>query len=464
VTVAATPLTLIRMDPKPPRPSRITPPEEPLGPLRLIREVVANPMQVWPARIYREPLVRWRALGQEMVFVVSPDLIQDVLMREADAFDKGEIMMRALKPALGEAILTADGERWRWQRRAASPIFRQEVIDGFLPIMARAAGRAVARWLAAPARELDISHEMMRVTFEVILETMLPGQAKMDVARMERAITHYLESIGWVTALALMRAPQWMPYPGYLRARRALAFLRRSLAEVVSACRAREGGKDLAALLGQATDPQSGQRMSGADLADNLLTFITAGHETTAVALAWTFYLLSLDRGVEERVAAEVASVVKGDELRPEHVEALVETRQAFLEAMRLYPPVPVLARSPTRDMRLAGEAIPRGLPVYVPIYALHRHTTLWEDPDAFDPARFDRDAVKGRHRFAYIPFGAGPRICIGMSFAQTEAIAILATIIRSARLRLAPGYAPRLRMRATLRPAGGMPMLVEPR
>ncbi len=447
-------------------PSRITPPEEPLPPWRLIRTVIENPMQVWPASIYRQPLVRWHAFRQEMVFVISPDLIQDILVREADAFDKGEIMMRALRPALGEAILTADGERWRWQRRAAAPIFRQEVVDAFLPIMARAAQRTTARWLSgARDGELDISHEMMRTTFEVILETMLSGEVRMDAARMELAIKHYLESIGWVTALSLLHAPQWMPYPGYLRARRARAYLKLSLSEVVLACRRRHGrGSDLAALLASAADPDTGQSMNDRDLADNLLTFITAGHETTAVALAWTLYLLSLDPRVEERVVAEIASVVQRDDLQPQHIAALVYTKQVFLEAMRLYPPVPALARRPTRDIQLGAEVIPRGMPVYVPIYALHRHLALWEDPDAFDPGRFHRDALQKRHRYAYMPFGAGPRICIGMSFAQTEAIAILATILRSVRLRLAPGYVPQLRMRATLRPAAGMRMFVEPR
>ena len=303
------------------RPSHITPSDEPLGLFQLVRTVVKNPMQIWPAAIYREPLVRWRALRQDMVFVTSPDLIREVLVEQADAFDKGELMRRALKPAIGEAILTANGAHWRWQRRAAAPIFRQEVVLGFVPIMVEAAERTGERWLSsAPGSEFNVSHEMMRTTFDVVLGTMLSGRAKMDVVRIENAITHYLESIGWVTALALFRAPRWMPYPGCLRARRARNYLKAVLAQAVVDCRRQGGGtNDLVARLMAASDPETGQSMSDRDLADNLLTFITAGHETTAVALAWTFYLLSLDPAAEERVVREIATVPGGARWRRAH-------------------------------------------------------------------------------------------------------------------------------------------------
>jgi cytochrome P450 len=204
--------------------------------------------------------------------------------------------------------------------------------------------------------------------------------------------------------------------------------------------------------------------MNVEELVDNLLTFITAGHETTAVALTWTFYLLSLHPSVEQRVVEEIERVTNGETINAAHVEALAYTRQVVLEAMRLYPPVPVVPRTPVREVTIGGEAIPPGVPVYIPIYAVHRHAALWEDVDRFDPERFRPEAVKGRDRYAYLPFGAGPRICIGMTFAMSEAVAILATLVRSVRLKVRAGHVPEFKMRATLRPAAGMPMTVAPR
>jgi cytochrome P450 len=286
----------------------------------------------------------------------------------------------------------------------------------------------------------------------------------LDVDRIEREIAEYLGSTGWAIALALLRAPGWTPHPGRARAARARDYLRGELLRLVAEHR-RGGGRgraareDLADLLLQATDPETGRSMGDQDVADNLLTFITAGHETTALALTWTFYLLALHP--EAGVVAEVARVTGGAPLGPEHVGALAYTRQVLQEAMRLYPPAPLIARSAARDLRLGGIAVARGTPVYVPVYAVHRHRTLWPDPDRFDPRRFRPEAVEARHRYAYLPFGAGPRICIGMAFALAEAAAVLATLLRSVRLALPPGgHAPGLRLRITLRPAAGMPML----
>src|SRR4051812_41259108 len=181
-------------------------------------------------------------------------------------------------------------------------------------------------------------------------------------------------------------------------------------------------------------------------------------------ALTWPFYLLSLHPGIEERVVQEIGAVTKGGTLREEHVEALSYTRQVVLEAMRLYPPAPVVARTATRDVSLGAEMIRAGSPTYIPIYAVQRHRRLWDEPDTFDPDRFAPEAVKARHRYAYLPFGAGPRICIGMSFALSEAVVILATLLRGVRLSLRPSFVPELKQRVTLRPAAGMPMRIQAR
>jgi cytochrome P450 len=443
-------------------PARVRPPDGRLSTLGVVRRLLRNSIELWAPETYERPLLRQRRFGRDILVVMDPDLIQQILVDQADAFVKAETMRRALSPALGEGILTADGARWRWQRRAAAPIFRRARIESFLPAMIAAAERTRARWLAAAGRELDIAQEMMRTTFDIIVETMLSGRGSIDVDRVERGVTDHLSSTGWMILLALLRAPDWMPYPGRRRTERARGYLRGELLRL--AAERRQGGEprnDLLTLLLETSDPETGQAMTDRELADNLLTFIAAGHETTALALTWTFYLLSLDPPVEARVLDEIAAVTGGMPLKPAHVEALGYTRQVVHEAMRLYPPAGIVVRQAARDVRIGGEEIVRGTLVNVPIYAVHRHRALWHDPDTFDPERFASDTAKARHRYAYLPFGAGPRICIGMTFALAEAVAILATLLPAIRLTLRAGYTPEPRLRVTLRPAAGMPMRV---
>jgi cytochrome P450 len=263
----------------------------------------------------------------------------------------------------------------------------------------------------------------------------------------------------------LIRAPGWFPFPGKKRAEAAKDYLRAELIRLVAE-RRRSGERrnDLVRLLLEAVDPETGQTMSDRGLADNLLTFTTAGHETTALALTWTFYLLSLHPEIEKRLVREIENVTGGSALREEHIDKLTYARQVIQEAMRLYPPAPLVVRAPSRDVHFGDLTITKGTPTYIPIYAVHRHRTLWTDPDSFDPDRFTEIASASRHRYAYLPFGAGPRICIGMSFALVEAVVILATLVSATRLSLKPGYEPSLRMRITLRPKRGMPMTVKRR
>jgi cytochrome P450 len=446
-------------------PARANPAPAPLTSLRLVQAVIRNPLEAWPRAVYVDPIYRPRQFGREIVYVSDPELIRQVLVEQADAFVKAESMRRALRPALGDAILTADGASWRWQRRAAAPIFRHERIVGFVPAMLRAAGRTRERWIGAQGTELDVAREMMRTTFDIIVETMLSGRGGIDVDRVERGITDYLESTSWVIALTLVRAPAWLPYPGRRRAEAARDELRAELLRLVQdRRRAGERREDLITLLLEARDPETGQTMDDRDIADNLLTFITAGHETTALALTWAFYLLSLHPEAEARTLREIEAVTDGGPLEAAHLDRLVYTRQVLQESMRLYPPAPVVVRAAKRDVRIGEALVQKGSPVYVPVYAVHRHEALWDGPDRFDPDRFAPERVKSRHRYAYLPFGAGPRVCIGMSFAMLEAVAIFATLLPALRLRLRPGYVPELKLRITLRPAGGMPMRVAPR
>jgi cytochrome P450 len=216
---------------------------------------------------------------------------------------------------------------------------------------------------------------------------------------------------------------------------------------------------DLVDLLMAAEDPETGRRMTDELLRDNILTFIGAGHETTALALTWSLYLLGAHPPTAARVRAEIAKVAGDETITVEHVERLTFTRQVVQEAMRLYPSLPIMTRMAGEDVEAGGLKIRKGTFVFIAIYALHRHRLLWRDPDAFDPDRWAQGESEGRHRFAYLPFGGGQRVCIGQGFAMMESVAVLATLVRGATLVPDPGHKIRPLVRVSMRPQGGMPM-----
>ncbi|WP_426957359.1 cytochrome P450 [Muricoccus radiodurans] len=445
---------------------RVIPSPVPLTGLPLLRAVLRNAVEALPPGVYTRPVVVQPFLGRDRIFLQDPDLIQRVLVTEAESFGKSDSMRRALEPALGQGILTAHGEHWRWQRRAVAPIFRQDRLRAFTQPMLDAALRRRDRWRERPSGStVEVAQEMMRTTFDIIEETMLSGHGAIDAARVEHCIADYVESTGWSIALAMAKAPSWAPYPGRRRAARARDYLRAELLRLVEQ-RRRLGSEreDLIALLLSARDPETGHAMDDRDVADNLLTFIAAGHETTALALTWAFYLLALHPEAEERALAEIATATGGADPTAESLEGMPFLRAVLHEAMRLYPPVPIVSRSALREVPLGPVTVPEGAPVYFPVYAIHRHALLWHRPNAFDPDRFATDAIRARHRYAFLPFGGGPRTCIGLTFATLEAVAILATLLPAIRLRPPPGFRPELRMRITLRPFPGMPMRLERR
>ncbi len=404
-----------------------------------------------------------RIFGRPRIYLVDPALIQDLLVRRADAVSKGLQTKRTLGPILGQGLLTADGAPWRWQRQSMAPTFQHARLKTFLPTMIAAAEAARDRWPAAGGM-VDIGYEMMATTFQIIVETMLSGPSGMDIARVERSVTDYLRATNWMFVLAILKAPASTPHPGRRRAMAAAAYLRDAVTAMVGRRRASEARDDLVSLLLAARDPETGRGMNDAELTDNLLTFMTAGHETTALGLGWTFQLLARHPIVAQRVADEIEAVTAGGSVTPEHIDALVYTRQVFQEALRLYPPAPIIARTVETAMTLADLTIKAETVVVIPIYALHRHTALWQNPDAFDPDRFAPEAVKGRHRYAYMPFGGGPRVCIGNGFATMEGVAILAVLLKTFRLVETTEPLPDAIVRITLRPKVERPLRVAAR
>lgn len=442
------------------------PPEKPLSAFAAIRAIATNPIEAWPKGAYRQGLTWTSLFSNKALFVTDPALVKEVLVDRPDDFPKARVIRRAFAPALGEStIFTAEGATWRWQRRAAAPAFRHDLLLGLVPTFARVSRDCAEGLLAKAGETIDIAQLTTRVTFDVLVATLLSGEKGSNPARFARALDSYIEVVPMMVLWSILNLPEWLPHPGRAQARRAVAVLHEETGRVIASGRARAAPTgDLLDLLLAARDPETGKSLSDNELRDDILTFVAAGHETTAIALAWTLWLIDRHPEWRERVEAEIDHVVGDGVVTAEHIPALEITTRVVQESMRLFPPAPMIPRRAGADTMLGGEQVRAETAVYVPTYVIHRHEALWERPSYFEPDRFLPEAVKARHRCAYIPFAAGPRFCIGAGFAMIEMAAILATIMRRVRFRSVSDALPRPMSRMTLRPEGGIMMTIEAR
>ena len=444
-------------------PPTVSRPPVPLSLPRYVLTFLGNPLRVMPEVVYHEPIVQY---GDRLTWVTDPTLVKRVLLDDREDFPKTHVEGRVLGGLLGKGILIAEGRDWRWQRQTAAPIFRHADILQYAPTMAAAAEGLVAEWRTSPPGTVhQVDDDMTRVTFRVIAETMLKGGDGAEGDGLERSNQAYMGPISWPLLFALFRLPDWLPFPGGAGRRRAEIAMRAAVLRIVESRRANlAAGDDMLARLLRAKDPDTGETMSDVQVVDNLLTFLLAGHETTARSLSWTLYLLARSRAWERRVREEVAQVAGSGPILPEHVERLTETAKVLKESMRLYPPISSLTRVVRRDVELGGKRLRAGSLIIMPMFVMHRHRRMWEDPDRFDPDRFAPAREAAYSRYQYMPFGAGPRICIGASFAMAEATVMLATFLRANRFEVPAGHVPTPVSGITLRPTGGMPLRIWPR
>jgi len=435
------------------------------GRIAFLRAFSRNPLEVLPAAAYEEDFFDAGVARAPRVWVSAPALIKAVLLDERDKFRKIQ-QIKLLSPLLGKGILTSEGADWKWQRQASAPMFRPQELIGFVPAFVRAAEAAIARWRAGGVGAVHpIDEDMTRATFDVIASTLLPSTDERFGRTVQDSILTLQRYGGWDIMFASLNVPRWVPKPGMFDEPRAVLRLRTLvmglMRELREKRRASPGPDDLMSRLIAARDPETGRAMDDEQLVDNLLTFYLAGHETTAKALTWTLYLLSRSPAWAGALADEVARVAGGAPVRGEHIDKLVLTQQVLKESMRLYPPVPMMTRQAVADARIGERAIAKGTSVLMSIYAIHRHARRWERPHEFDPTRFAPSREASIPRYQYMPFGAGPRICIGMPFAMIEATAILATLLQHASFEWAGHEEPTPIARVTLLPKGGMPMRV---
>lgn len=396
-------------------------------------------------------------------FLISnPEYIKHVL-HNPKIYGKDIVTYHRLRELIGLGLITSEGDFWLRQRRIEQPAFHKQRIAGFAAAMVGAAEAATERWSrAAEKREaIDIADEMTRVTMQIVCETLLGADAGAEGEQASRAFAE-LNELTADRAKALVALPLWIPTATNRHYRASLSQLDDAVYRIIARRRAeKEEGSDLLSMLMHARDTETGESMTDLQLRDEVTTILLAGHETTAVALSWTFHLLSQNPQAEERLRTELTTVLAGRAPTVADLERLPYLRMVIDESLRLYPPVFVTVRGMRADDDLDGYRIPKGALIFVSAWVVHRSPALWEEPLAFRPERFAPERRKGQHHYTYFPFIGGPRQCIGNTFALMEAQLVLATLLQRFRLTPKPDHPPIVAAPLmTLRPRPGVYMI----
>ena len=399
---------------------------------------------------------------QPAYFLNHPDFVKQVLVTNNHNFMKGLALQRA-KRLVGEGLLTSEGEFHRRQRRLAQPAFHRSRIESYADIMARYAAQTSDEWRDGETR--NISEQMMRLTLGIVGKTLFDADVVSDAKNVGEAMTVIVDLFNIIT-IPFFEVLEKFPLPQLRRFDSAKARLDSIIYRLIDERRrsGRDRG-DLLSMLLLAQDVEGdGGQMSDAQLRDELMTIFLAGHETTANALTWTWYLLSKNPDVEEKLHAEVDEVLGGRPPSFEDVPQLKYTEMVLTESMRLFPPAWALGRLTLDDVEIGGYVLQKRSLVLMSQFVMHRDGRFFGDPERFDPGRWTEEARESRPQFSYFPFGGGPRRCIGEGFAWMEGILVLATVAQQWCLRLVPGHTVALRPAITLRPKHGIQMVVSRR
>jgi cytochrome P450 len=393
--------------------------------------------------------------------LTNPDYIEQVL-KDRESFIKSR-GLRALRSLLGEGLLTSEGESWFRQRRLVQPVFQQKRISGYGKVMVEYAEAMANSWQDGQTR--DIHEDMMRLTLNIVMKTIFnqevsEGEAK-NIANAVDVAMDWFESKRKQGFLIL----EWFPRPENIRYKNAIQQLDKSVYSIINQRRnSGESPGDLLSMLMEARDEDDNSQMSDKQLRDELITLIIAGHETTSNTLSWTWMLLAQYPEVQSKLLEEIKTVLEG---RTPTVADLPRLRYASLvikESMRLYPAVPTLGREATKDCEIGGYTIPTGCAIIISQWVMHHHPKYFENPEVFQPERWENDLEKRLTKGVYIPFGDGPRICIGKGFALMEALLLLVTIAQKYQLSLIPDFPIVPQPSITLRPEHGLKMVLHKR
>lgn len=426
---------------------------------------------MWEEDAYDDyEFVSTQVLARKVILCNSPESIQFVFSTRNASFERKSPQERfALAPIIGDGHFITDGETWKRRRRLIAPIIHVSHLPEFAPTMVEVAGETRDRWLKRPAGQtFDVLTEMAQLTAEIICRSVFGRELGHEHAQqVVDSFSEYQKQVAQLDMLSFLGFPDSFPRPRSRALRRAVQGIHDVLDGIIDSYRTRKKDKNDVSLVGrlmEAHDEETGERIQGEALRNEVAVLFMAGHEGNANALTWTWYLLSQAPDVEAKLHEELARVL-GDRIPTfSDLPRLVYTRAVLDESMRLYPPVPFLSREAIVDENYQGESIPRGSLIFVVPWLIHRHKKFWDRPDHFIPERFLPGNGPTPSKFAYIPFSIGPRVCSGLGFGSAEGILCLATIAQALRLRLKQGYKVEPVCRLTLRPAGGLPMSVEPR
>lgn len=400
-------------------------------------EVVAIRLGAWP-----------------LLLISDPDLIEFVLVKDHRDFIKNSVFWRQVTAVFGNGLLTSEGDFWHRQRRLAAPAFTGQRLAHYGEVMVRHAQQILGGWEAG--QERDLHADMMSLTLRIAVETLFGSEVKENVEEIDHALNALADEITARVARPIV-IPDVVPLPGHVRYRRGLRKIEQVIARIVSERRScNHDTGDLLSMLMLARD-EHGQPMSDRQLRDEAVTILLAGHETTALALSWTWYLLTEHPDQEESLAAEVREVLSGRTATVEDLPKLRLAEQVVLESMRLYPPAWAVGREALHDCEVGGYAVPAGTTIYMSPWVIHRSPRFFDEPEEFRPERWEGDFAKQLPRFAYFPFGGGPRVCIGNRFAMMEAVLILATMVQHFRIKRTEGHPVTPLPSITLRPKGGV-------
>lgn len=440
---------------------RFVPPHPPRGPgpvavwRGFVGERARTAVYGWSDRAFDMPYMRRKVLGYTVHIPIEPELVQRVLLDNAANYVKPGIVKGLLAPVIGRGLLTSDDALWRGQRRIVAASFAPAAVDSLVPVFGEAAKATAASW--RPGR-LDMQAQATATTMRIIAQSLFAGDARLTTPAAMAHIAAALEAFSEARMQALLGLPVIPLTPKGLKGRRGQVYLRRTLTEVVRERPRDAPGDDflgkLIAALHERFEPDEAEELA----IDNAATFYLAGHETTANALTWALFLLSEQPELQDEAADEAASALAAG-VEPDLPDRLPLLRRILEESLRLYPPAPRMDRQAVAPDRLGDERVEPGDIVSVWPWLIHRSRRLWDDPDVFDADRFLPDRKAGRHRYQYIPFGAGPRTCVGARFATAEALTILSHWLSGWRFAPAPGRKVQVSGMVTLRPKGGMPL-----
>jgi cytochrome P450 len=459
------------MRPEPFVPPAPIPHTRPLSRWGVISTALRNPLELWGELSFTRPWLDTRFFKERTLIVNDPGLIRHVLVDNAANYEMAEVRQLILRPILRDGLLTAEGPVWKRSRKAMAPVFTPRHSRGFAGQMLAKSEEYAGKYEAGAATGMvhDISVDMTELTYALLSETLFSGEIAGEKNSVADDVDSLLHRMGRVDPMDLMRAPPWVPRLTRIGGRKVLDKFRHIVSETMRMRKDRmratpdDVPQDFLTLLLQLEGPNG---LSLDEIEDNILTFIGAGHETTARALAWTLYCVAQSPHVREAMETEIDQILATGAEPVEWLELMPWVRASFEEALRLYPPAPSLNRAAIAADRWTSPSgdsveIDAGVTILVMPWTLHRHELYWEKPRAFMPERFLPENRGKIGRFQYLPFGAGPRTCIGATFAMQEAVIALAVLMKRYRFDMLPGTEVWPVQKLTTQPRDGMPMRV---